>query len=177
MIVIEDIKIGDIVKILVMNEDVEEELYARIVDNQIRQLVVKYLVPTNKIYKGACVLELDETEELTDPECLTAHFIEDEDELFYIKDNLYVVDEEINPEEDSEIFEDDEDEEDEYDSEDSFIAPDDQVDGLVIPPPNHQEIDREWNSWSPSSPGAHRFKEMVNAIEQHARVHADTLNF
>ena len=34
-------------------------------------------------------------------------------------------------------------------------------------PPDHREIDEEWNNWSPVSPGALRFKQTVDMIEYH----------
>ena len=54
----------------------------------------------------------------------------------------------IDSDEDSEIV--DESEDDGSDLED-FIVPDDEVDGMVIPPPNHATIDKEWNDWEPGS--------------------------
>jgi len=76
----------------------------------------------------------------------------------------------IDSDEDSEIV--DESEDDGIDLED-FIVPDDEVDGMVIPPPNHATIDKEWNDWEPGSPGSMRFKEIVNVIETHAKIQAD----
>jgi hypothetical protein len=74
---------------------------------------------------------------------------------------------------DSEIYDDDE-----SDSEmDGFIVPDNEIDGEVIPPPNQASIDKDWNEWTPSSPGARSFKERVDAIEAMARLQADNLSF
>ena len=55
----------------------------------------------------------------------------------------------IDSDEDSEII--DESDDDGSDLED-FIVPDDEVDGMVIPPPNNATIDKEWNEWEPRSP-------------------------
>ena len=91
-----------------------------------------------------------------------------------IKDNLYAMIDDIDSDEDSEII--DESDDDGSDLED-FIVPDDEVDGMVIPPPNNATIDKEWNDWEPRSPGSLHFKEIVNVIETHAKIQADELNF
>jgi len=60
---------------------------------------------------------------------------------------------------------------------DDFIVPDDEIDGIVCPPPGHETIDKDWEKWNPTSPGAKSFKSTVDAIEMHARLHADNLNW
>ena len=80
----------------------------------------------------------------------------------------------IDSDEDSEIVDDSDD--DGSDLED-FIVPDNEVDGMVIPPPNNAIIDKEWNEWEPRSPGSMRFKEIVNVIETQAKIQADEMNF
>jgi len=73
---------------------------------------------------------------------------------------------EIDSDEDSEIV--DESDDDGSDLE-GFIVPDNEVDGVIIPPPNNRTIDREWNDWEPRSPGSMRFKETVNILETYAK--------
>ena len=57
-----------------------------------------------------------------------------------------------------------------------FIVSDSEVEGQVIPPANHASIDKEWNEWKPTSPGARSFKERIDAIETMAKMHADNLS-
>jgi len=69
------------------------------------------------------------------------------------------------------------DESDEESDLEGFIVPDDEIDGQVIPPSSHKEVDREWNEWKPTSPGSRKFKQVVDSIEEFAKIHADNLNF
>ena len=91
-----------------------------------------------------------------------------------LSNQMYAFYSEIDIEDsDSEIYD-----EDESDSEmDDFIVPDDVIDGQVIPPADHKSIDKEWDEWKPSTPGARSFKDTVDAIEALAKVHADNLSF
>ena len=41
----------------------------------------------------------------------------------------------------------------------------------------YEAIDKEWNEWKPTSPGARSFKEKVDAIENMAKMRADNLSF
>lgn len=81
---------------------------------------------------------------------------------------------EIDSDEDSNII--DESDDDGSDLND-FIVPDNQIDGVVIPPSNHNVIDKEWKEWNPRSPGSLRYKQMVDSIESFAKIQADENNF
>jgi hypothetical protein len=74
---------------------------------------------------------------------------------------------------DSEII----DESDEDSDLEGFVVPDDEIDGQVIPPSSQVQIDKAWNEWQPTSPGSRKFKEVVDSIEEFAKMHADNLNF
>ena len=170
-----EIQPGDLVKVLVnIEDDIEDELYATVKENNEDYLVVSYYSETSLTYKCARLYELDETkDELVQSENISEHH---QSPIYFknIKDNLYAMIDDIDSDEDSEII--DESDDDGSDLED-FIVPDDEVDGMVIPPPNNAIIDKEWDEWEPRSPGSMRFKEIVNVIETQAKIQADELNF
>ena len=179
MIVPSEIIENDIVKLLVNEDDVEDEMFAVVGMNTGLVLGVRYLNPTELIYKSACVYQLEDGDMNPAPyESVMEHYpsgttLEDL-EFKLIKDRMYAHLEDIDIEDsDSEIYD-----EDESDSEmDDFIVPDDVIDGQVIPPSDYKSIDKEWNAWKPSTPGARSFKDTVDAIEALAKVHADNLSF
>ena len=179
MIVPSEIIEDDIVKLLVNEEDVEDEMYAVVGMNTGLVLGVRYLNPTELIYKSACVYQLEDGDMNPAPyESIMEHYPSgttfEDLEMKSLGDKMYAFYSEIDIEDsDSEIYD-----EDESDSEmDDFIVPDDEIDGEVIPPSNYKSIDKEWNEWKPSTPGARSFKDTVDAIEALAKVHADNLSF
>ena len=170
-----EIQPGDLVRVLVnIEDDIEDELYARVKENKEDYLVVSYYSETSLTYKCARLYELDETkDELVQSENISEHH-QSPNYFTNVKDNLYAMIDDIDSDEDSEIVDDSDDEGSDLED---FIVPDDEVDGMVIPPPNNATIDKEWNEWEPRSPGSMRFKEMVNNIETQAKIQADELNF
>ena len=174
-----DIIQDDIVKLLVNEDDMEDEMLAVVGMNTGLTLGVKYLNPTELIYKSACVYQLEDGDLNPAPyESLMEHHPSGTTfkdlEMKSLGNGMFAHLSEIDIEDsDSEIYDDDE-----SDSEmDGFIVPDNEIDGEVIPPPNHASIDKEWNEWTPSSPGARSFKERVDAIEVMAKLQADNLSF
>ena len=179
MIVPSEIIENDIVKLLVNEDDVEDEMFAVVGMNTGLVLGVRYLNPTELIYKSACVYQLEDGDMNPAPyESVMEHYPSgttfEDLEMKSLGDKMYAFYSEIDIEDsDSEIYD-----EDESDSEmDDFIVPDDHVDGEVIPPSDYKAIDKEWNAWEPRSPGARSFKETVDAIEAMAKAHADNLSF
>ena len=179
MIVPSDIIQDDIVKLLVNEDDMEDEMLAVVGMNTGLTLGVKYLNPTELIYKSACVYQLEDGDLNPAPyESLMEHHPSGTTfkdlEMKSLGNGMFAYLSEIDIEEsDSEIYDDDG-----SDSEmDGFIVPDNEIDGKVIPPPNQASIDKDWNEWTPSSPGARSFKERVDAIEAVAKLQADNLSF
>ena len=179
MIVPSDIIQDDIVKLLVNEDDMEDEMLAVVGMNTGLTLGVKYLNPTELIYKSACVYQLEDGDLNPAPyESLMEHHPSGTTfkdlEMKSLGNGMFAYLSEIDIEDsDSEIYDDDE-----SDSEmDGFIVPDNEIDGEVIPPPNQASIDKDWNEWTPSSPGARSFKERVDAIEAMAKLQADNLSF
>ena len=181
-----DIKTNDIVKILVNEDGIEDHLYGVVAMNTGNTLGVRYLCPTEATYKSASVYELEADDGDMNPvpyESLTEHypsgttFDDLEFKCIDSKNKLYALLEEIDIEDDDEtiyVHADNSDTDSEFDD---FIVPDDEIDGIVCPPPGHETIDKDWEKWNPTSPGAKSFKSTVDAIEMHARLHADNLNW
>jgi hypothetical protein len=178
MIVPSEIVQDDIVKLLVNEDNLEDEMFAVVGMNTGLTLGVKYLNPTELIYKSACVYKLDEDELSPAPyESVMEHYPSETTfndlEMKSLGQGMYAYLEEIDVEDsDSDIY----DEVTDSEMED-FIVSDSEVEGQVIPPANHASIDKEWNEWKPTSPGARSFKEKVDAIETMAKMHADNLSF
>lgn len=176
MIVPSEIIEDDIVKVLVNEEGVEDEMYAVVAMNTGRTLGLYYLNPTESVYKSACIYSLDKTEMSPAPyDSLMEHYptgtkFEDLDmKRMDESGNMYAFYSEIDVEDsDSDIHE--MHLESDTDSEMAdFIVPDSEVEGQNIVPPDYASIDKEWNEWQPSSLGARSFKETVDLIESRVR--------
>ena len=176
MIVPSEIIEDDIVKVLVNEEGVEDEMYAVVAMNTGKTLGLYYLNPTESVYKSACIYSLDKTEMSPAPyDSQMEHYptgtkFEDLDmKRMDESGNMYAFYSEIDVEDsDSDIHE--MHLESDTDSEMAdFIVPDSEVEGQNIVPPDYASIDREWNEWQPSSLGARSFKETVDLIESRVR--------
>ena len=176
MIVPSEIIEDDIVKVLVNEEGVEDEMYAVVAMNTGKTLGLYYLNPTESVYKSACIYSLDKTEMSPAPyDSLMEHYptgtkFEDLDmKRMDESGDMYAFYSEIDVEDsDSDIHE--MHLESDTDSEMAdFIVPDSEVEGQNIVPPDYASIDKEWNEWQPSSLGARSFKETVDLIESRVR--------
>lgn len=171
MIIFNEIEQGDIVKIRTIYEEIEEEMFAKVVERLISTLVVKYYIPTSKLYKGATLYRLDDDEDGVLQESLTEHYIKDTTPFEEKEGMVYIPDEVLSDASDSEI----EDMSESEDEEDDFVVPDGTE--TWVPPPDCAEVDRSWNEWVPPTPGARAFKDVVDRIEQLARTQEDNLRF
>ena len=63
MIVGSDIRCNEIIRVLAVVDDVEEEMYAKVLRNTGESVCVTYLSATEKLYKGACVYQLESVAE------------------------------------------------------------------------------------------------------------------
>lgn len=171
MILSAEIEKGDIVKAMVKEGDsnTEEEAIGVVEMNTGRTLGVRFLTPTEKLYKSACVYHLDEDMTATPYESLFEHYPEGklvDLEMKELGDDQYVFYAEVDIEDDdSEIWEDEED----SDMDDFIVSDSEDVDGVVAPPQGHEAIDKAWDEWQPQTPGARSFKDTVDMIEAHAR--------
>lgn len=174
MIVISEIHSGDLIKILVNIDDIEDEMYAIVQENREDYLIVKYYSETSLIYKDANVYSLDEDTNILRVESVIEHHTGGDTIFIHIKDDMYVVSDEMNIDADSTLY-------DESDSDGTdlsgFIVSDSELEGKIQLPPGYEAIDEVWNSWKPSSPGSLKFKEMVDQIEERARHQMDEHNF
>lgn len=171
MIIFDEIEVGDVVKIRTVYDEIEEEMFALVVDRLVTTLVVRYYIPTSKLYKGATLYRLEDTEDGVLQESLTEHYIKDTSPFEEKEDMVYLPDETNTDESDSEI----EDMSDSDSEEDEFVVPDGTE--QWVPPPDSEEVDRSWNNWLPPTPGARNFKAVVDRIEQLARYQEDDLRF
>lgn len=171
MIIFNEIKEGDIVKIRTIYDEIEEEMFAKVIEPLETTLNVKYYIPTSKIYKGATLYRLDDDEDGILQESLTEHYIKDTSPFEEKGDMVYIPEEIVSDTSDSEI----EDMSESEDEEDDFVVPD----GAEpwAPPPDAAEVDQSWNNWVPPTPGARNFKAVVDRIEQFARYQEDELRF
>lgn len=173
MIVPSEIIENDIVKVLVNEDGVEDEMYGIVGMNTGNTIGLRYLNPTELFYKSACVYELEhETLSPVPYESLMEHYPSgtrfEDLEMKALGIGQYVMYAEIDVEDtDSDIH--DEGGDDESDLE-GFVVSDSEIIGQDIPlPPGHQAIDREWNAWEPTTSGGKSFKETVDMIEMNIR--------
>ena len=173
MIVPSDINQYDIVKVLVNEDGVEDQMYGIVGMNTGKTLGLRYLNATELVYKNACVYEVESTELSPAPyESVMEHYpigTKFEDlEMKPLGMDRFAFYSEIDVEDsDSDIY--DEGQESGSDLE-CFVVSDSEVVGQDIPlPPGHEAIDKEWNKWEPSTSGGKSFKETIDAIETRVR--------
>ena len=175
MIVPSEINQDDIVKVLVNEDGIEDEMFAVVAMNTGRTLGLHYLNPTESVYKTACVYKIDTNEMCPAPyDSLMEHYptgttLEDlEMKRVQTDPDMYAFYSEIDMDDsDSDIHE--MHLESDTDSEMAdFIVPDSEVEGQDLPP-DYASIDKEWNEWKPSSAGARSFKETIDMIENRVR--------
>jgi len=169
MIVASEIHQNDIVKILVNEDGIEDEMYGVVAMNTGLTLGLHYLNPTEYIYKSACVYKLDQDELSPAPyESVMEHYPSGTTfkdlEMKPIGTNMFAYYSEIDVEDsDSELYG-----EEETDSEMAdFIVSDTEIEGS--PPPDHKSIDKEWVDWKPSTSGGRSFKDTIDMIEMRVR--------
>jgi hypothetical protein len=182
MITPQEISQLEVIKVLVDFDGLEEELYAKVLRNDDISLIVTYLSPTSKVYKGACVYSFEATVERVNFDSITEHYagiidITDID-MTNVGKNMFVINREIIEDHDSDI-EDESDDEDQYE-EDGFVVSD--TEGGCMTPrtlgiTDHYEVDSKWDEWRPPTSGGRHFKSVIDAIECCVRHQADEENF
>ena len=74
MINISEIQPGELIKVLVnLEDDIEDEIYAKVKENNRDYVVVSYYTETSMTYKGARLYELEDNDELVQEENLSEH--------------------------------------------------------------------------------------------------------
>ncbi len=173
MIVPSEINQNDIVKVLVNEDGVEDQMYGVVGMNTGNTLGLRYLNPTELIYKSACVYKLDLDELSPAPyESVMEHYPSGTTfmdlEMKSLGENRFAMYNEIDIEDtDSDLY--DEGADDDSDLE-GFVVSDSELVGQDIAlPPGHEAIDREWNQWEPTTSGGKSFKETIDLIETRVR--------
>ena len=173
MIVPSEINQNDIVKVLVNEDGVEDQMYGVVGMNTGNTLGLRYLNPTELIYKSACVYKLDLDELSPAPyESVMEHYPSGTTfmdlEMKSLGENRFAMYNEIDIEDtDSDLY--DEGADDDSDLE-GFVVSDSELVGQdIILPPGHQAIDKEWNEWEPTTSGGKSFKETIDLIETRVR--------
>lgn len=171
MINFEEISPGDLLKILVVEEDVEIETWALVKENRDDYLVIHYFEDTSLVYKYARLLKLSTQDELIRAESICEHHYKNF--LVNVKEDLWAEPRDIDSDQESFIYDESDESED-----DSFIVSDSEpIEGWVEPPENHREIDKAWEEWIPTTRGASTFKDTVDSLEAFAKIKADENNF
>ena len=173
MIVPKEINENDIVKIFVNEEGIDDEMYGVVAMNTGLTLGMYYLNPTEMFYKSACVYKLDNSTMSPAPyESVIEHYptgttFEDL-EMKSLGTDLFAHYSEIDIEDgDSDIYDEGADSDTDLSG---FLVSDTEIEGMPIQlPPGHQEIDKEWNKWEPSTSGGRSFKETIESIEMRVR--------
>ena len=173
MIVPSEINQNDIVKVLVNEDGVEDQMYGVVGMNTGNTLGLRYLNPTELIYKSACVYKLDLDELSPAPyESVMEHYPSGTTfmdlEMKSLGENRFAMYSEIDIEDtDSDLY--DEGVDDDSDLE-GFVVSDSELVGQDIAlPPGHEAIDKEWNEWEPTTSGGKSFKETIDLIETRVR--------
>lgn len=177
MIIPQDIHPHEIIKVLVDFDDVEEEMYAKVLVNDEISLLVTYLSQTSNTYKGACIYSFEPTVERVNFDSITEHYsgVIDitEINMTNVGKNMFVLDTEIIEELDSDI----DDGEGEYESD--FVVSDDEEGATprALGIADYKEVDQKWNEWQPTTSGGRHFKSVVDSIECRIRHQVDDKNF
>ena len=176
MIEFNEISKNDIIKVLLEDEDeISEEVYARVINNNGSNLYLNYLTSTNMFYKDAVIYKFENEQNILETfESICEHY-PDNYNLCHIgfeeiEDDLFVRESDIDSEDsDSDIHD--------YSSEDnnSFIAPEDTNQWEL--PPDHALVDSGWDKWVPKSEGERRYKDMVDKIDSIAKIYKDNADF
>jgi len=166
-----EIRCKDIIKALMNEDGVEEEMLGTVTANTGTVLGVRFLRPSESFYKSAPVHVLEEEVTPVPYYALCEHYNRCSSfgdlEMKAVGEDMYVFHAEVDVEDDdSEIWH---PEDSASDTDDSFIAPDDVTEFEL--PPGSVEIDREWDAWKPNTPGAQSFKDTIDRIENLVRHH------
>ena len=171
-----EIQPGDLIRVLVNFDDLEDDAYALVEEHCEDYLIVKYYSESTCTYKGADVYTLDEETNILREESVSEHFPNKENIFSCISENdrMYTIETEQDSDIDSVVCNESDDTESDTGS---FMVSDSEFEGRLELPPDAAAVDRAWNEWTPSSPGSSRFKEAVDKIEERVRLQMDNINF
>ena len=174
-----DISPHEVIKVLVEFDGIEEELYAKVLRNDSISIMVTYLVPTSKVYKGACVYSFESSAERVNFDSISEHHVGVIDitdiDMTQVGRNMFVFNSETVIDDDSDI--DDESSEDGSYESDFVVSDEECATPRTLGIADHLEVDRGWNGWQPSTSGGSHFKGVIDAIECRIRHHSDEKKF
>lgn len=162
---------GEYIKVLVEDDN---EYFASVLSNEGKYLFVSYLFPIGKAYKSALVYSFEAKAERVDFESILEHYKDEGFSMKKVGKNMFVFEDNIDPDSDSEIEDIEDYEESESDC-DSFIVSD--TEEMTELPADAKELDEVWNKWSPKTPSAKKFKKTVDQIEMAVKIEGDNLKF
>ena len=174
MIQLSEIQPEDLLKVVVVVDEVEDELFARVAENRGDYLEIHYYGETSMTFKGARVYALEPEVNIIRVESICEHYIDRETVFEHISDEKYVMKGEMDSEEESTFYDDSDDSGSDLRG---FVVSDNEIDGPLDLPHDHEIVDRTWNQWNPPSEGSRSFKHVVDDIEARARIHMDNVNF
>lgn len=172
MIQLSEIQPGDLLKVTVVVDDVEDELFAKVYQNREDYLELHYYEETSMTYKGARVYMLESEINIIRGESISEHHMDGDTIFQHISQELYVMKSDIDSEEDSTFYDDSDDSGSDLRD---FVVSDDNIPD--DPPPDYESVNSGWREWNPPSEGSRRFKQTVDDIETHVRNHMDNVNF
>lgn len=174
MIQLPEIQPGDLLKVVVVIDEVEDELFARVYENHGDYLEIHYYEETSMTFKGARVYVLESDINIIRVESICEHYMDRETVFEHIVDEKYVMKGEMDSEEESTFYDDSDDNGSDLCG---FVVSDNEIDGPLDLPDDHEIVDRTWKQWKPPSEGSISFKQVVDDIEARARIHMDNIQF
>lgn len=177
-----DIKPAEVIKVLLDDDGIEEETWAKVVSNEGEYLYVTYLTPTSRVYKGAGIYEFDSQVSRVEFQSLMEHYpdVKTITEVGWRRvgdGNSWVLEDEVDDSVTTSEVDDlsDDDEDELARSMQDFVVSDDSAE-LELPP-DHKEVDEEWEKWKPTSEGGQHFKGVVDRIESKVKAAYDNHKF
>jgi hypothetical protein len=173
MIQLSEIQPGDLLKVTVVVDDVEDDMFAKVYLNRHDHLELHYFEETSMTYKGARVYVLESEVNIIRGESISEHYT-DGDTLFeHISDERYVMKVDMDSDESSTFYDDSDDSGSDLKD---FVVSD--TEGPPDhPPPDYESVNTGWRQWDPPSEGSKRFKQTVDDIEAHVRHRMDEVHF
>ena len=175
MIQLSEVQPGDLLKVVVVVDDVEDELFARVYENRGDYVELHYFEETSMTYKGARVYALESETNIIRGESICEHYPDGETVFEHISDERYVLKGQMDSGDEESTFYDDSD--DSGSDLRGFVVSDTEIDGPLNLPHDHAAVDSAWRQWRPPSEGSLGFKQVVDDIEARARIHMDNVNF
>lgn len=175
MIQLLEVQPGDLLKVVVVIDDVEDELFAKVLNNRGDYIELHYFEETSLTYKGTRVYTLESETNIIRGESICEHYPDGETVFEHISDERYVLKGEMDSGEDESTFYDDSD--DSGSDLRGFVVSDSEIDGPLGLPDDYEIVDSMWRQWRPPSEGSLGFKHVVDDIEARARIHMDNVNF